>query len=379
MFKRISLLLALFLLMAIPAYAQDIVLYVNGEAVTREELDEKLKNTKILNQQTSEDLTEEEQQARDERAYQEALTALISERALLQEAENRGFIQDNPDVLAVADQKYQSMLSSVESYVLASYPNLADEELQSQVDSLLKASGASREAYREIALKSAQLAALDDALASKMPEPDSASVEAEYERLYLQQKEQFADQNAFEAAMLQGEVVVHRPVDLKLIQKAEFLFEDGAYGLISQTSAINPDLAEEMKADQFAQLEPKVEAIREALLAGETSFEDVMESCKAGSSQSVNYFHENSTRFGEEYYQRACAFTSVGEVSTAYRMTNGCALLYYADDLPACDRVPLEEVREAISQKLQSESESEWLTQQRTEIVLAAKITYPEE
>ena len=57
--------------------------------------------------------------------------------------------------------------------------------------------------------------------------------------IYEQQKATFdADENAFEAAMLSGEIVVHRPVALKLIQKAEFLFDSGASALIRQTAAV---------------------------------------------------------------------------------------------------------------------------------------------
>ena len=108
------------------------------------------------------------------------------------------------------------------------------------------------------------------------------------------------------------------------------------------------------------------------------SFTALMESLKAGSSETVNYFHESSTRFPEAYHSRAAAFTQPGEVSTAYAMHNGYALLCYAGDLPACDRVPLEEVEETIAAQLREERQSEQLTRLRTEIVIAAEITYPE-
>ena len=78
MMKTISILLCLCLLMAIPAFAEEAVLYVNGEAITLSELKDKTQNTSVLNQQTNDSLTEEEKQARQERVYQEALMALIS-------------------------------------------------------------------------------------------------------------------------------------------------------------------------------------------------------------------------------------------------------------------------------------------------------------
>lgn len=378
MMKTISILLCLCLLMAIPAFAEEAVLYVNGEAITLSELKDKTQNTSVFNQQTNDALTEEEKQARQERVYQEALMALISEKALIQEAENRGYTQENETVRAIADQKYTAMIASVENYIRSTYTNLEGEELDAQVDSLLKTTGASREEYKRIAMQSAQLALLDEALANEAAAVDETAVAEKYEALYAEQKARFADQNAFEAAMLQGEIVVHRPTGLKLIQKAEFLFEDGAYGLIAQTAAISPDLAEEMKNDQYARLEPWVAEIRQSVLDGKMTFAEVMEACKAGSSGTVNYFNEASTRFNDDYYSRAQVFADVGEVSTPYQMTNGYALLYYAGELPACDRVPVEEVEAAIAELLQEENRSGYLAQARTEIVLAAEITYPE-
>jgi len=378
MMKKIAILLCLCLLMAIPAFAQEVVLYVNGEAITRSELTAKTQNTSILNQQTNDTLTEEEKQARQERVYQEALMSLISEKALIQEAENRGYTQENEAVLAIADQKYKAMISSVENYIISTYTDLEGEALDAQVDSLLKTTGASREEYKKIAMRSAQLALLDEALANEAAAVDEAAVAEKYEALYSEQKARFVDQNAFEAAMLQGEIIVHRPTDLKLIQKAEFLFPDGAFGLIAQTAAVSPELAEEMRNDQYAQLEPWVTEIRQSVVDGEMTFTEVMEVCKAGSSGTVNYFNEASTRFNDDYYSRAKAFANVGEVSTPYQMTNGYALLHYAGELSACDRVPLEEVGEAIAALLMEEGRSERLSQARTEIVLSAEITYPE-
>lgn len=378
MMKKLSILICLCLLMALPSLAEEAVLFVNGEAITQAELEAKVQNTNILNQQTNDTLTEEEKQARDERVYSEALMSLISEKALLQEAENRGYTQENESVLAMADQKYEAMIASVENYIIATYTDLEGDELDQQVDSLLKTAGASREEYKKIALQSAQLALLDEELANAAAIVDEAAISEKYEALYLEQQERFKDQNAFEAAMLQKEIVVHRPTDLKLIQKAEFLFADGAYGLIAQTAAVSPELAEEMENDQYAQLEPWVTEIRNAVVNGEMTFAEVMEACKAGSSSTVNYFHESSTRFNDDYYSRAKAFETVGEVSTAYQMNNGYALLYYAGELPACDRVPLEEVKEAIAELLTEEGASERLSQARTEIVTSAEITYPE-
>lgn len=378
--KKLAFLCAcLCLLAAACAFAQETVLYVNGEPILQSELDQKVKNARVFNAQATEGLTEAQQQERNERMYKEALMSLISERALIQEAEKRGFTLDNADVKALADQQYQEAIASVERYVLSTYPDLKGEELEMQVASVLASSGNSLENYRALADRSAMLAMLDAALLAEADGPDDAAVQVYYDALYAEQKDLFArDQNAFEAAVLQKQIVVHRPVALKMIQKAEFLFEDGAFALISQMATMNPQTAETMRADQYGKLDAKVEEARQQVLSGKRSFADVMESCKQGSSAVVNYFHKKSTRFNEDYYSRAAAFETVGEISTAYRMPNGYAVLYYAGDLPACDRVPLEEVRERILQELGDDIRLNALKEARTQIVTSAQITYPE-
>ena len=377
MLRKFVLICACFLCLLPAARAQssEIAAYVNGRPILESQLEERLKNTRLLNALASENLTEEQLREREESARREALDALTTEEALLEEAEKRGLTLEQDVIRADADQRYEQMIAMVESYVLSAYSSLEGEALAQQVDALLAASGASRELYREAAQRNAMLAALDEALVKGLPAPDEETIAARYETIYEQQKATFdADENAFEAAMLSGEIVVHRPVALKLIQKAEFLFDSGASVLIRQTAAVSEEAAAEMRDDQYRKLDVRLEAAQEALASGEKTFADIMEECKAGSSQTVNYFHESSTRFNEDYYQRAAAFEEVGEVSTAYAMTNGYALLYYAGNLPACERVPLEEVRDLIAEVLAQESRSEQLAQARAAIVEAAVI-----
>lgn len=377
MLRKFVLICACFLCLLPAARAQSskIAAYVNGRPILESQLEERLKNTRLLNALASENLTEEQLREREESARREALDALTTEEALLEEAEKRGLTLEQDVIRADADQRYEQMIAMVESYVLSAYSSLEGEALAQQVDALLAASGASRELYREAAQRNAMLAALDEALVKELPAPDEETIAARYETIYVQQKATFdADENAFEAAMLSGEIVVHRPVALKLIQKAEFLFDSGASALIRQTAAVSEEAAAEMRDDQYRKLDVRLEAAQEALASGEKTFADIMEECKAGSSQTVNYFHESSTRFNEDYYQRAAAFEEVGEVSTAYAMTNGYALLYYAGNLPACERVPLEEVRDLIAEVLAQESRSEQLAQARAAIVEAAVI-----
>ena len=223
--KRFFLICACLLCLLPAARAQDgeIAAYVNGRPVLESQLEERLKNTQWMNALVAEELTDEQLREREESARREALDALAAEEALLEEAEKRGLTLEQDAIRADADQRYEQMIAMVESYVLSAYSSLEGEALAQQVDALLAASGASRELYREAAQRNAMLAALDEALVKELPAPDEETIAAHYETIHEQQKATFdADENAFEAAMLSGEIVVHRPVALKLIQKAEF-------------------------------------------------------------------------------------------------------------------------------------------------------------
>ena len=120
------------------------------------------------------------------------------------------------------------------------------------VDSLLESIGASREQYRRSAERSVLLDALDEALLAEAPQPDEADIQAFYDELYAEQKALFdEDENAFEAALLQDEIVVYRPVDLKLIQKASFMFDELAKSLIASASLTDAEEANAMMMDQY--------------------------------------------------------------------------------------------------------------------------------
>lgn len=355
--------------------AEEIAAYVNERPITEEEVQERLQTSNMINNYATADMTQEQKDEIARLACEAVLQMLIEEEALMDEAEKRGLSAENETIKADADARYERMIQSAESYVLSSYPNLSGEELDAQVDELLRITGASQENYREIANRSAVLAALDQSLTLKLSSPDRNAIQTRYDQLYAEQKALFdSDHNSFEAAMLQKQIVVYRPKPLKLIKKAEFVFEQEALDLIRQTAAINPSLAAEMRADQHRQLLLKVETEYNAVVNGEKTFDELLEELNAGSSENVNYFHPDSTRFNADYYARADAFKNVGEISSIYEMTTGYAILYYDGELPSCERVPLEEVSEAISAMLVAENSEAALDEAKANIIAAADV-----
>lgn len=323
-------------------------------------------------------LSEEEKEQKKAELRAAALETLVAEQAYLNDAEKNG-IRLEGDLLAAADTQYNNMIASVEAYVKQSYPDLAGKELDETVDSMITVSGATREVYRLMAERAVLLSAYDEFLLKGMPQPTEAEISARYETLYAEQKALFdSDENAFEAAMLNGKIVVYRPVPLKMIQKAEFFFEDTAIGIIRSTRMYNTELADEMTEDQYALLDQRFAPVYEALENGEKTFEEVLAMTDPGPANLCNYFHESSTRFSEDYYTRAAAFRTPGEISSYYRITNGYAVLHYLGELPAEERIPQQSVEEAISAEILSARKEAFLSEKKAEVLSRAVITYPE-
>lgn len=369
-----ALLVSLILAVGI-SYGEEAVAYVNGRTITEQALADRLKNSQIINTYAAADMTDDQKADMEHAAREAALDALIQEEALLSEAEARGLTLDHALVKERADLRYHQTIAAVEQYVLEVYPDLQGEELNAQVNSLLAMSGGTRETYRKLAQRGAVLELLDEALMQEFAQPDETAVQNYYQQLYHEQRMLFdQDQNSFEAAMLQGKIVLYRPTELKLIQKAEFLFEEEALGLIRQTAAVDPEMAQEMRDHQHSLLYPQIENACAALISGEKTFPQLMEELKEGSSRSVNYFHESSTRFNEDYHSRASAFSTIGEISTPYTMTTGYAILYYAGVLPACEQVPLEEVYDQIAAEIAQQDASDALKEAKRQIIAEAAV-----
>lgn len=349
-----------------------VIATVDGVAIRERDLNPRLASFDFFGAQG--ELSEQSQAEKRQEARRSALEVLISEQVLLNEAQRRN-IHEIHEVLADSQQRYARMIASVESYVLASYPNVDRDELDRQVDALLKVSGTSREQYRSDARRAAILSALEESLCTEAPSPSLTELQQAYNHLYAQQKKLFDEnENEFEAALLSGGPVVYRPRHIKLIQKAEFTFDPQVVALIRQTKALSSEDGQAMERDQYLQLANKVEPIYEALLTGSRSFEDVLEEMNPDSLGKVNFFHPDSTRFGESYYIRADAFATVGEISTAFVIPNGYAILRYAGDLEACEQVPFEDVRELIARQLGESQREEYLALRKAELMAEADI-----
>ena len=307
---------------------------------------------------------------------QNVLSALIAEQVCLNEADRLREELEN-EINAEADRRYEKMIGAVESYIRISYPNLEQSELDEQVDALLKIQGESRGSYRETALRYAKISALENYWLQSYPQPSEDEISAYYHELYSSQKKLFdADENAFESAMLNHDLVVYRPEDLKLIRKAEFLFDDEVIRFLRQARQLGVSNLDSQIESQYHALADSVEPVYESLVTGELSFTDLLEQLEPGSSGKVNYFNPKSTRFGQDYYERADAFSTIGEISTAYVVPNGYVVLEYFGDIPAGD-VPLEDAAELIRDAVIREGSKDFLEMKKQELLDRAEIILP--
>lgn len=314
--------------------------------------------------------------AETEKFRQNVLQTLITEQVCLNEADSlREELED--EINSEADRRYEKMIGAIESYIRTSYPNLEQSELDEQIDSLLKMQGESRESYRETALRYAKISALEDYWLQFCPQPSEDEISAYYHELYSSQKKLFdADENAFESAMLKDELVVYRPEDLKLIRKAEFLFDDEVIHFLRQARQLGVSSLDSQIEAQYHALADSVEPVYESLMTGELSFSELLEQLEPGSSEKVNYFNPKSTRFSKDYYERANAFGRIGEISTAYVIPNGYAVLEYYGNIPAGD-VPIEEAAEAIENAIVQNRSKDFLKMKKQELLDHAEIIFP--
>ena len=349
------------------------LVYVDGVAVTREMADRRAAAGTAVSSASS--LSDDEKEAAWDEAFDRAVLALVAEQACLNEAERLG-LDGTEAVVLETERLYTRMIEGVESYVRVSYPNLDREEMDEQIDSLLKVIGESRKSYLETARRSATISALETYWMDRFPDPSDEEVIQYYDALYSEQKELFdADENEFESAMLNRKLVVYRPRDLKLIRKAEFLFPDEVAAFLRQARQLGVSNADKQIMDQYHALADEVEPIYEDLLSGKISFTEVMEDLKEGSSSQVNYFNPESTRFAADYYERADAFTKIGEISTAYIIPNGYAVLEYYGDIPAGSVTP-DEAAESIRALIREESSKVYLTKMKQDLLDRAEIRF---
>lgn len=346
-FSKIAVLVLLF----IPALAESspIVAWVNGVSITLETVDTRIQAASISQSIFSTQSTE----LTSKRLRLTTLEEIIQEEVLLQQADKLGINLDDTD-LELINQRLHKILGGIYSYVQKYSPGSTDLEQSQYVDSLLSMAGLTKESLIDSLKRSAKIEKLKNMLANQICQLDDETLKAAYEDLYHKQKITYVDNpTLLEADLLANKTVIHRPYDLKLIQKAEFSFDSLALQLMRNLKAVGDEKTiQEMREDQIAILMPKLEQALLDLANGKISFSDLLESLVPGSGEKINYYSKNSPRFDTLYQQHANVLTDIGDISAPFPTNRGIAILYLAGVLPAIDKVPLIEVQKSIEANL---------------------------
>lgn len=346
-FSRIVVLVLFF----VPALAESspVVAWVNGVFITMETVNTRIQAGSLSQSMFSEQPTE----SMLKRLRLATLEELIQEEVLIQQTDILGINLDDTD-LELIDQRFHKILGDIYSYVQKHSPGSTDDEQSQYVDSLLSMAGLTKESLMDSLKRSTKIGKLKNMLANQVCQLDDETLTAAYEDLYHQQKTTYAgNPTLLEADLLANKPVIHRPYELKLIQKAEFSFDSLALQLMRNLKAVGDEKTiQEMREDQMAMLIPKIEQALMDLANGKISFSDLLESLVPGSGEKSNYYSENSPRFDTLYQQHANVLTDIGDISSPFPTNRGMAILHLAGILPAVDKVPLIEVQEAIEADL---------------------------
>ena len=283
-------------------------------------------------------------------------------------------ITETPAMSEAAEKSWENAVAAMERYVLASYPTLSGTELEDTVTAMLKAQGIDKDTLIKNAIDDQLEKALSEKLAAALPAPDSAQLEEYYNQLLTQQKELFeSNMQAYESALLSGELVLYRPADCKAVKQLYFKFDDDVIDLIKQLESVkDKETADEMRADQYTIMDETLAAVAKAIAQG-VDFDTIASKYDIDDANAVNYITAASTRFGSEYMAALAGITAQGGFSQPVKQEYGYIIIYWDSTLPA-GTLSLEEAQQPLSQQLSASLAEEYYQLQLENWRTAAKV-----
>jgi hypothetical protein len=223
---------------------------------------------------------------------------------------------------------------------------------------------------------------LREIAAESMAPVAEAAVNELYNTLLDQQKTEFdSDPTAFEAAMLGKTVVVYIPREYRVLQELTVKSADDVIGLLKQMSQYDNDESdsyEEMMQTEQSRRGEVIAAVRSRVEAGD-SFAQACAQAAPGVALKTNYICAETTRFSEAYYNAAMSIPAEGGIAdTVLPVDYGCTLLCWEKTL-APGQIPVEQVWEELSGRLQKEAETaHWQNLQQQWLEEASVTVYEE-
>lgn len=322
-----------------------IVATVDGDPIMLKQIDEQAATMEMMYQNLSGSLSDEEISEKILKGKLEILDKLIEEQVLQNKLDSMG-IEVTEDIRSKAEESRQATLKIVEEYVKNFYPDLPKPDLDETVSMILQSQGLTKESILESAIQKALVNELGNKIKDEIKQVDETAVKAYYDSLYKEQKTAFDDDiNNFERVLLSGKPVIYCPVETRVIKQLYIKFDDDVISLINQLKSYgSEEEAKKMQDDQYLRISTKVDNTVSRLKSG-ALFETIMEEFSKGSSETVNYVSDLSSRFSDEYKKAAMSITELGNYSEPVKADYGYIILNWADTIEAADPIAFEDVR----------------------------------
>lgn len=361
--------------------ANAVVARVNGTEILYGQVAEQMASVLSMYQSLTGSLTEEQIMEKLEAEAKNVVSKLIDDAILDQKIAESGITLTKEEE-AQAKRQWDAVLENIRASLRINYPTATEEDLDALVILSMQNSSLSQEMVMNAARKSILTEKLRAAAAETMEGVSDVAVQALYDTLLSEQKTKFdTDPTAFEAAMLGKTVVVYIPRNYRVIQELTIKSADDIIALLKQMAQYDNAEStsyEEMLRNEQQTQQRLIDTVRQRCAAGET-FAEACRNALPGVTLKTNYICSATTRFSEEYYNAAMNIPVEGGLAdTLLPVDYGCTLLCWEKTL-AAGEVPLDQVRDQLTEQLTREAESAHWQNLRQQWLEEAEITIYEE
>ena len=197
---------------------------------------------------------------------------------------------------------------------------------------------------------------------------DADDISALYNERLAQQQEAFeADPSAFEAALMNGEIVVYNPAGYRTVKQIFFALDEASAARAAEINAqLETETDETVRAELQAELDalyaPLEEKADQAIseFEGGEDFDKLIDkygdegTLSAGAFSSTGYYiSESTTMWPRAFVEAGMALAAPGDVSPAVRSEDGVHVVRYIANVES-GAVPLSNVSSRLTTETQS-------------------------
>ncbi len=281
----------------------------------------------------------------------ELLDSFISYKLIHSELKNRGYLDNlTSEQLEQAQQNAQDEID----YAVNTY-SMTEEEY-------LKQTGVTKDQLIDQYkfYTAANIAYTDTALTGDT-KPKEEDVKAEYDKsVASDQKTMDADPTQYVSSVTSGATVYYVPAGVRLVRTVLVGFDEDMVGaILTLREAGYDDQANLLKDEGIKAIKEKAEEMAESIRSGKLSFTDAVAQSDDKDMPAEGYpVVTEATQYDDEFTKTAMALESVGKVSELIVTDEGYQMLEYTSELPQ-GPVVYESVKDMIIADLQTSLQSE--------------------